>query len=402
MERARFDRMMYRSPAQLLEEEPFERALDAPLERRAPDTPLQRTPPSEPGRLGRALSFATSGLDHVMLNAARSFFALRMPRFAAAEIASEIGRLGLYTDPETLADPERLLYAPPHPIEFTPARQRRIRGGTFSHLRARTPYEPIHPEYAAEYARYDRLSTVHLYAWRHETPAPASILLTHGWGAGNRLLHQIEFGVRNLFENLGLDVYFYVAPFHGRRRPSGSLVSGELHPSGDLLRTNEAFIQTVRELRGILSFILDHNRAPVGMMGSSLGGYTSALIASIDPRLSFAIPVLPPASLADVFWRQAGQRIKDKLDRMGLNAELFRSAWALHSPLSYQPLVPWERRLIISAAGDALVPASQTEMLWEHWERPRHFRFSGAHLLQVGLRDYHREIGRFLRGCGVL
>ena len=37
-------------------------------------------------------------------------------------------------------------------------------------------------------------------------------------------------------------------------------------------------------------------------MGSSLGGYTSAWMASIDDRLDFVIPILPPASMAHVLW----------------------------------------------------------------------------------------------------
>ena len=45
--------------------------------------------------------------------------------------------------------------------------------------------------------------------------------------------------------------------------------------------------------------ILARNPAPLGMMGSSLGGYTSALLASLDDRLDFVIPILPPASITD-------------------------------------------------------------------------------------------------------
>jgi len=178
--------------------------------------------------------------------------------------------------------------------------------------------------------------------------------------------------------------------------------NGELHPSPNLIRTNEGFVQTVQELRGIFTTILAHNDAPLGMMGSSLGGYTTALMASLDDRLSFAVPVLSPACLADLFWHQASRGLKSKLERMGMTLALFRKSWALHSPLSYRPQVPRHRRLIVSAVGDALVPEAQTQKLWEHWGRPAHFRFTGAHLLQLGARNYHREIGRFLHRSGVM
>src|SRR5690606_10922930 len=139
-----------------------------------------------------------------------------------------------------------------------------------------------------------------------------------GWGGGNRHIHQFEFGVGYLHRKLGLDVYFYVTPFHWIRRPRGSFFSGELHPSPNIVRTNETFIQTIAELRQAVSVILGHNDNPVGVMGSSLGGYTSALLASLESRLDYAIPVLPPACLADLFWYQAEGRIARKLADIGL------------------------------------------------------------------------------------
>src|SRR5690606_15041487 len=110
----------------------------------------------------------------------------------------------------------------------------------------------VHRLYAAEYRRYDRLDTVHLFSWTHARPASASILVTHGWGMGRKRLHELEFGIDHLFNGLGLDVYYYVMPFHWLRRPSTARFSGELHPSPNLMRTNEAFIQTVLELRAAL------------------------------------------------------------------------------------------------------------------------------------------------------
>ena len=158
----------------------------------------------------------------------------------------------------------------------------------------------------------------------------------------------------------------------------------------------------MRELRGCITTILEHNDAPLGMMGSSLGGYTTALLASVDPRLTFAIPVLPMASLADLFWHHAGKGLRNKLSRMGLTRDRFEAAWAVHSPLTWDPLIAPEHRMIVSAVGDALVPAEQTAKLVDHWGEPHQYHFAGSHLLQLGARDYHREIGRFLYGSGVL
>jgi hypothetical protein len=216
-------------------------------------------------------------------------------------------------------------------------------------------------------------------------------------------MHRHEYDVPYLFHQLGIDVYFYVAPFHGRRTPSQALLGGQLHPSSDLVRTNEAFIQTATELRSLISAILQRNGAPLGMMGSSLGGYTSALMASIDDRLDFVIPVLPPASMAHILWDHGRQdELRTRAEELGMTRERFHHLWSLHSPLSYTPKVPWERRLIITGLGDTVVTADHTRDLWEHWGRPRHFRFAWGHAGQLQRERYHREVGRFLRDIGVV
>lgn len=337
------------------------------------------------------------GLRHVLLGRGGG------PQGDREAFERRLEALDRYTSPAVLADPERLLAAPEHPPTLRLAREQAIRGGRVVHYTFPSAYSPLDPEFAREYATYDRVDTVHLHAWRHERPAPASILLAHGWCVGHRRLHEIEFSIPTLFHRLGLDVYLYVQPFHSLRKPSAARFSGELFPSTDLIRTNEAFIQTCQDLRAAISAILRYNAAPLGMMGSSLGGYTSALIASIDPRLSFVAPIMAPASLAGLFWDHGeGDPFRAQAEAMGMTRERFHDAWALHCPLSYAPKVPWERRLVISARGDALVTDAHADLLWEHWQRPRRFRFTGGHFLQVGRRDYVRELGRFLAGLRIL
>jgi hypothetical protein len=356
------------------------------------------------GRRRRMATWLGRRGDDVVRRLLRGLYLRRgVPYMSAAELERALAVLRVYTDPAVLAEPDRLL-APPSRLPAVEARWRRpVRGGLHSHLVFDSPYTPVHRLYAAEYRRYDRLGTVHLFSWTHARPAPASILLVHGWGVGDKRLHEHEFGIDYLFRQLGLDVYFYVMPFHSLRRPSTARFSGELHPSPNLMRTNETFIQKTQELRWALRWIKAKNPAPLGMMGSSLGGYTTALMASLEASLDFAIPVLPMASLADLFWAQGkGDRVLEKVSKMGMTRERFTSAWALHSPLTYQPKVPWRARFIVGAQGDNLVTPEHTDVLWEHWGRPRRYAFAGGHILQVYRSDYHREVGRFLADLGLV
>lgn len=372
----------------------------------ARDTALQTIPSASSGairRIDRAASWVGRHGDAVVFRLLRGLFSKRgVAPMTPEELERSFALLRCYTDPAVLQDPDRL-FAPPRAVPEVDTRWRRpVRGGLHSHYTFASPYRPVHPIYAAEFRRYDKLDTVHLFAWQHARPAPASILVTHGWGVGHVRLHELEFGLKYLFRDLGLDVYYYVHPFHWVRRPSSSRLSGELHPSPNLMRTNEAFIQTVQEIRTALGWILAQRDVPIGMMGSSLGGYTTALIASLDPRMSFAIPVLPPASLADLFWEQGeSDPLRAHAESIGMTQARFSRAWALHSPLSYQPRIPHEARLIVTANGDGLVTEKHTAPLWEHWGRCRRFHFSGGHILQVGRKAYHREVGDFLATLGL-
>lgn len=363
-------------------------------------------PPAVPDKL---IALTTRLADKILLAALRHLF-LRAggetPK--PEEFDRVVERLQRYLDPALLAQPERLL-APPaelpriKTVYRRPLHRGRREVGSQEHLSFATPYTPLDPEYAEELAGYPEVSRAHLWSWRHREPAAASILLTHGWGVGAWWMHRFEYDVPRLFHELGLDVYFYLAPYHERRTPGHVRLSGSLHPSSDLVRTNEAFIQTAIELGTIISLILERNPAPLGMMGSSLGGYTSALMASIDERLSFVIPVLPPASMAHLLWDHgAGEGLRAHAEQLGLTRERFHQFWALHSPLSHQPKVPWERRMIVTGLGDTLVTADHTRDLWEHWDRPRHFRFPGGHAFQLEARRYRKEIGIFLRDIEII
>ena len=362
-------------------------------------------PPATPEKL---VAFATRAADKILLAALRRLFLANQPPLIPAQFEQLVHRLQRYVDPALLADPQRLLAPPavlpkPGVVYRRPLLRRRHEVGIDEHLCFDTPYQPFDPEYASEYASYPEIAKTHLWSWRHIDPAPATVLLTHGWGVGPWWMHRHEYDVPYLFHELGLDVYYYLAPFHARRTPAVARMSGQLHPSSDLVRTNEAFIQTAIELCTVISLILARNPAPLGMMGSSLGGYTSALMASIDERLNFVIPVLPPASMAHLLWDHGGEDVMRKqAESLGMTRERFHHFWSLHSPLTHRPKVEWERRLIITGLGDTLVTADHTRALWEHWDRPRHFRFAGGHAWQLQRKRYHREVGRFLRDIGLI
>ena len=80
--------------------------------------------------------------------------------------------------------------------------------------------------------------------------------------------------------------------------------------------------------------------------------------------------------------------------------ELIEQALALHSPLSYEPVVPKSRLMVVGGLGDRLAPPEQSLLLWEHWGRPRLSWFPGSHVLHFERRDYLDAMRELMASSG--
>lgn len=252
-----------------------------------------------------------------------------------------------------------------------------------------------HAENLVAYARY----------FRHDGPARPTIILVHGFAAEAYRFNERLFQARWLYEKLGLDVVCFTLPFHGPRRGKGSAYSGQRFIANGMCWTAEAFRQTVLDFRALLHYLEHVRGAPaVGVSGISLGGYTTALLASLEPRLAFAIPNVPIVSLPDVMleWNPAGTLMKAAMAAAGISLAELRYRMAVHSPLSFTPQIAKERLMIIGGVGDRLAPPKHARLLWDHWERPAIHWFPGNHLIHLDQGEYLRYMAGFLARNGFL
>ena len=148
-----------------------------------------------------------------------------------------------------------------------------------------------------------------------------------------------------------------------------------------------------------MDYLESEGVSKVGVTGISLGGYTSALLASVEDRLEFAIPNVPVVSLADLVleWFPLNLSIKAMLKVTGTSVRDIRHELAVHSALTYQPLLPKERLMVIAGAGDRLAPPKHARLLWDHWDRPRIHWFPGNHLVHLDKGKYLKEMAGFMR-----
>ena len=304
----------------------------------------------------------------------------------------EYGR-DFYASTETRA---RYYAAPPTPRVRETARERLLAGAVVD-LSWESSFEPLFAPVAQEYTGYVENRVAHARHLRHDRPAPTIICL-HGWGGGAYWLEERAFAAR-WFYRRGFDGVLATLPFHGLRTPKQVRLSGALFPTANVFRTNEAFAQSLCDLRALVAWLRERGAPRVGFMGMSLGGYTTALVSSVDETIDFAIPMIPAVSFADLLWDHGkGTPGRKRAETAGVTKQLLIEFFRVHCPLEHRPLVPHARRFIIAGLGDRITPPSQARALWEHWGQPRIHWFAGAHLLQFGRGDAFREVRRFLSG----
>jgi hypothetical protein len=303
-----------------------------------------------------------------------------------------------YGDARFLRDPDAF-FAPPSPLHARPRRLAGLPGGELLELRYRTDFVPVFPP-ARDEAPVDTRGIVRWF--RHLRPGHPAMLCVHGYAGGHLWLERLAFDA-DRFYRAGVDVVLYVLPAHGPRAPGGARRSGAAFFDLDLVRTNEAFAQTIYELRALLHHLRGAGTGPVGAFGMSLGGYTTALLAAVEPALAFAVPMIPLASLADMMWTQgAGDPRLARAVEHGWSLPALRDVCRVHAPLARPPLVPADRRLIVAALGDAICPPAHALALWRHWGAPRIHWYPGGHLAQFRRGVALREVRRLIRDAGLL
>ena len=228
----------------------------------------------------------------------------------------------------------------------------------------------------------------------HENPERPVVILVHGYLCGQYPLEERIWPVQWLFER-GLDVALFVLPFHAVRTDERS----PKFPGSDPRITNEGFRHAVQDLRTLCTYLRGRGAESIGIMGMSLGGYTTSLMATLDENLAFAIPIIPLASIADI--AKTSGRFVGSPQEQALQFEGLESVHRAVSPLARPPKIDRDRMLILAASGDKITPVDHARRLADHFGAPLE-TFHGGHILQFGRADAFRSAGRLLGKLGLL
>jgi hypothetical protein len=314
---------------------------------------------------------------------------------------SERGNLSFYAELAAEQDPAKS-FPPPTVLPRVSSRPagplaQWIARGTVDNISFASSFTAINPAMRKQWSALESNNIVRAQHWRHDDGPRPTLCVIHGFMGSSYLLNGRAFALP-WYYRAGYDVLMYTLPFHGRRAEKLSPFSGFGYFASGLSGFAEAMAQAVHDFRSIVHYLRHTGVDRVALTGISLGGYTSALLASVDDRLEAVIPNCPVVTPATMFdqWFPANKLVGLGLRLSSISHDELTAGLSYHCPLNYQPLVPKDRRMIITGLGDRMAPPHQALMLWKHWDRCALRWFPGSHVLHVSQLDYLRAMTSFL------
>jgi pimeloyl-ACP methyl ester carboxylesterase len=272
-----------------------------------------------------------------------------------------------------------------------------IARGTVDNIAFASSFTAINPAMRKPWSAWESNNIVRAQHWRHDDGPHPTLCVIHGFMGSSYLVNGRFFSLPWYYRS-GYDVLMYTLPFHGKRAEKFSPFSGFGYFAGGLSGFAEAMAQAVHDFRSIVDYLRHTGVDRIALTGISLGGYTSALVASVDDRLEAVIPNCPvviPATMFDE-WFPANKLVGLGLRLTNISRDELTAGLSYHCPLNYSPLIPKDRRMLITGLGDRMAPPGQALMLWHHWDRCALHWFPGSHVLHVSQLDYLRRMTSFL------
>ena len=360
---------------------------------RGRQAPIYPDPPSPRPTPGLAMQVA---MDEVILAAMKS--PKRYPhRVDYSRVGGEVvAGAGLYRDRGWLERPLEYHRTPP-PVETVVVKSERTWNARYEHIAFPSEYEPWPDEPGRDrWLDYEANRTAHAYVLRHKDGEPRPWLVcVHGFGTGRATMDFPAFRAKRLHDELGLNLILPVLPMHGPRNADGRTISGAEMMSFDMMNSVLGLAQAAWDIRRAISWARAQGAETVGIYGLSLGGYATALTASIEPDLAVAIAGIPACDLPALFAHHCPPRLRRRAVEHHLLGRETADVHRVVSPLALQPQVPRDRRFIVGGLGDRMSTPKQAYRLWLHWDQPEMAWYGGNH---VGY-FWSREADRFVRSA---
>ena len=210
------------------------------------------------------------------------------------------------------------------------------------------------------------------------TDSNINVIFVHGWRADN--LNRLDKVFLDTFIEKSYNVYSYVLPFHMERAPKSSLYGGEYFISADVVRTLKSIQQAVSDIRALINYIKTVKKGKVIIIGLSLGGIVSNLLAETEENIDVLISMFYANDLSfSIFETEAGKYIKRDFLKNNFDYSLLKKSWRIINPSLRKPVLNLDKILLISGKHDKYVLNKDTDLLWENWEKPERYIYNCGH-----------------------
>lgn len=262
--------------------------------------------------------------------------------------------------------------------------------------RTDTTWEWVTP-HPSGFAENDRVRT--LYFPTEAGPSAPTVLILHA------LMSASDIGYRRVakwFNLRGWNVVFPHLPFHYTRTPR-KYFNGELAITANLVRNAETLRQGVKELRQLMGTLRSEGCREFGILGTSYGGWTGALLSFVEPDFRFISLIQPIVNVHHAIWMNPGAaEMRRQLRAQGIFEGGIERHGHLSSPLDGIPLSREAEILIVGGKYDTVARSHDLRELTQRWKGARFMEAPQGHFGYRALEMTLEELGEILPKPGIL
>ncbi len=178
----------------------------------------------------------------------------------------------------------------------------------------------------------------------------------------------------------GVAALVVVLPHYNQRRAPDSKVR---LVSTDIPRTLAGIRQGVLDCRCAIAWLASRPEVDaenLGMVGTSLGSFLTAITSANEPRIKNVCMVLGGGGLVDAYYEHPkAKEIKKTLDAVGAKG-LIKRIIAPVDPITYSTQLKGKNLLMIAAREDEVVPPQAATALWEATGKQRIVWLDAGHI----------------------
>lgn len=245
------------------------------------------------------------------------------------------------------------------------------------------------PDSAGDFLENTQFRARIFWKGNRPNPAPTVILLHALMSAHSGGYHRIA----REFNEAGWNAVFPHLPYHYSRVPRG-YANGVLALTSNLVRNGETLRRAVRECRMLMRCLrMNAGVEEFGLIGTSYGGWTGALVSSLEPGWRFVALVQPIGNVHRAIWENPVSRsMRRALGQRGIGPGPDLRHAHLSCPTRATPLVSPDRIVLMAGEYDTVAPVRDLRELAGHWNLPELVRVPQAHFGYRTMRETLKRV----------